>query len=383
MPQKKTSKPSSKKFFNKYHALLVIVIMVLCISSITYSLAMRNLAIDSYASSTDQFSKSLVTSAAEWSFEKSGSVEKITQTATGWEMQAGGVTANTHYSRIKYKLPEKAGIAPTRFYMKATINLPSDFYSKQKAGFRIMNTDNFLTTLNGTSVGSINANEFRTSVYMNSDHSLRIKSQHDQNPAIEFFKLNTQLPVGDHILELSGDVANVAPWYFKIDGKIVASGLNRLSPDTVPANERVITRMVVGIDGAASQSNNSFALTVKEFEISNFDPNTATSTTPTVSPTPTTNSDNIPPTLTISRPTNDTKISNSLSIKAKASDDSGIKKITILFDGKVIKTCNSTTSCKYTYNTKSVSSGNHSIVISAYDKSANNNVASTTINVIK
>jgi hypothetical protein len=379
--QQKKSSLSKKKLFNKYHTILAVFLMVLCMISITVGFSMRNFALDSYALSPNQFSKSLAASPSEWSFEKSGSVEKITQTASGWVMQAGGNTASTHYARTKYKLPEKAGIAPTRFYMKAEINLPADFYSKQKAGFRIMNTDNFLTTLNGTPVGSVNANEFRTSVYMNSDHSLRIKSQHDQNPAIEFFKLNTQLPVGDHILELSGDVANVVPWYFKLDGNIVASGINRMSPDSVPANERVITRMVAGIDGAASQDSNSVTLTVKNFEISDYDPNSTNN--PTATPTPITNTDTTAPTISITSPINNARISKSVSIKTSASDSNGIKKIEILFDGKIIKTCNSTSSCRYTYNSKSASSGNHSIVVNAYDKSSNSNLATTTLSVTK
>lgn len=379
---------SKKKLFNKLHAVLAISLLSLSLLSIAIGYSMKNFALFSYALNSNDFSKSLVTNTSEWSLEKSGTVESITQTASGWVMQAGGNIASTHYARAKYKLPEKAGVAPTTFYMKATINLPTDFYTNQKVGFRIMNTDNFLTTLNGVQVGASSANELRTSVYINSDHTLRIKSQYDPSVSIEFFKLATPLPIGDHTLEFYGDVANVAPWYFKVDGKLIASGVNRLSPDAVPANERVITRMVAGIDGAAGQNSNPFSLTIKNFEISNFDPTAlitpTISTTPTITPTPTTiTNDNTPPEITITSPINLTKITSSVSIKTTASDTSGISKINIYFDGKLIKTCTSTTSCSYTYSTRKITSGTHKIDVYAYDKSPQNNYSISTVSVVK
>ncbi len=222
-------------------------------------------------------------------FEKSGTVEKITTTADGWMMQAGGDVASTHYARIKYKLPEAAGVVFTNFYAKAVIVLPADFYNQQKAGFRILNTDNYPTTLNGASVGAANANELRVSVYMNSDQKIRVLVDHETGVKQTLYTAPAILPTGEHTFELAGDVANVAPWYFKIDGIVVASGTQRLSTDDMASTERVITRIVAGIDGAADQDANAMTLLVKSLEIANYDRSggAATAIPPTVAPTST------------------------------------------------------------------------------------------------
>ena len=135
-------------------------------------------------------------------------------------------------------------------------------------------------------------------MYIYSDHSLRVIANHQNSGKIEFYKSASPLPVGQHTLELYGSVSQAAPWYFKVDGVVLASGVARLSPDTVPANERVVTRLNVGIDGAADQDLNSMQVLVKSFEIAEYDlsgsnppPPTATVIVPTATltqvPTPT------------------------------------------------------------------------------------------------
>ena len=231
---------------------------------------------------------------ANWEFEKSGSAETITATSNGWICQAGGNTAQTHYARIKYKLPEQTGKVPTTFYMKAVIVLPSDFYDQQQAGFRLLNTDNFGTKLNGERVGASDTNELRTSVYIFSNHRFGIVADHQNVSKKVIYKSSTPLPVGEHVFELYGSVADKAPWYFKVDGNIIASGTERLSPDSVPVDERVVTRLNVGIDGAADQDNRSMNVLVKSFEIADYDMSgsstqpPATTTPPTVIPPTTT-----------------------------------------------------------------------------------------------
>ena len=258
--------------------------LALTIASFSSALALNPLA------QIGQIYKSLsVTNSTGLILEKSGTVEKITTTSDGWMMQAGGDVASTHYARIKYKLPEAAGVVFTYFYAKAIIVLPADFYSQQKAGFRILNTDNYPTTLNGTTVGASNANELRVSVYMNSDQKLRVLVDHETGVKQTLYTAPAILPTGEHTFELAGDVANVAPWYFKIDGIVVASGTQRLSTDDMTNTERVITRIVAGIDGAADQDANSMNLLVKSLEIANYDMSggAATAIPPTVAPTST------------------------------------------------------------------------------------------------
>lgn len=224
-----------------------------------------------------------ITDYAEWSFETSGAVESITTLADGWMMQAGGEEAYTHYARVKYKLPERSGVVFTYFYAKAVIVLPDDFYTQQKSGLRILNTDNYQTTLNGVPVGALGADELRVSVYiMNSDHKLRVFVDHQNGIQLKLYEAPDILPTGEHTFELSGDVANAAPWYLRVDGVTVASGIQRLSTDDIADSERVITRIVAGIDGAANQDLNPMSVIVKSVEIANYD---VTSPTPTPSPT--------------------------------------------------------------------------------------------------
>lgn len=250
------------------------------------ALLITMIAVPLPAGAVSTFHTSLGESTDNWSFETSGSMESITETADkGWLLKAGGYDASTHFARIKLKLPERLEIAPTTFYMKAVIELPEDFYNQHQSYFRIMNTDNYLTSLGGINVGAANANEFRTGISIyKSDRLLRVQAVHDNNPSKTFY-VGSQLPTGEHTLELFGDVASVQPWWFKLDGAVVASGVDRLSPDTAPESERLITRLVAGIDGAASQDSNSFSLYLKDFEIANYDV-TAGQATPSPSPNP-------------------------------------------------------------------------------------------------
>jgi hypothetical protein len=218
-------------------------------------------------------------------------LEEITGTSDGWWCQAGGEVANTHYARIRYKLPEQAGKVLRTFYMRAVIVLPPDFYTQQQAGFRLLTTDNFATTLNGEQVGSSNLTELRAGIHIYNDHSLRILATHENVAGEEFYRSSTPLPVGEHIFELYGSVSEVAPWYFKVDRRVVGSGVARLSPDSVPAGERIVTRLSVGIDGAADQDDNPMRVLVKSFEIADYDrsasgsePLTSTAIQPTVTP---------------------------------------------------------------------------------------------------
>lgn len=243
----------------------------------------------STANAAGTFSKTFTTSSLSGlEVELSGTVETVSTTTGTWLLTAGGVSASSHYARLKYKLPELAGIAPTTFYMKSVVVLPADFYSRQTAGFRIMNIGNSSTTLNGVPVGSSSSTVMFTGLYFNSDHYLRVSTQYGSDAPSYLFNLGYQLPTGQHTLELYGDVANVAPWYFRLDGQVLASGTARLSADTVPVSERAVTRMVTGIDGAAGLTNNSMSVQINSFEIADHDPyaNPLTSPSPSVSPSP-------------------------------------------------------------------------------------------------
>lgn len=227
-------------------------------------------------------------------FERSRSAETITTSGNRWILKAGGYSATTHYARIRYRFPENRGYAPTAFYMRTVVILPADFYTKLVSGFRLMNTDSYGTTVNGVHYGATTSGELRTGVFFYSDKTIRVRSQHEGGTSVEYYR--GTLPVGEHIIELSGDVAKVAPWYLRIDGIVVTSGTARLSPDSVPVSERVITRLTTGIDGAAGFNSSSITVHIKEFTIADYDPGVIPFTaTPTMTPVPPTA---VPPTQT-------------------------------------------------------------------------------------
>jgi len=208
---------------------------------------------------------------AGWGTETSGSAEKVTATLNGWLCEAGGYAAPSHYARLKYKIPEKDGMVVTTFYMKLVVVLPTHFYSKQNAGFRLMNTDNHTAMLDGVPVGANDKNESRTSVYINSNHTLQVIVDHESMSKKILYVSEAPLPVGQHTLELFGSLDAVAPWYLRVDGVVVASGMEMLSTDDTTPNERVATRFVVGIDGAADQDANVMRVRIKSFEVANYD----------------------------------------------------------------------------------------------------------------
>lgn len=358
----------------------------------------RTLGLSTQSVPAGSFYKSLTNSYSEWNFETSGTAEKITTTSNGWILQAGGNVASTHYARIKYKLPERVSLAPTTFYMKSVVELPSDFFTQQKASLRVMTTDNYPTAINGVYVGATTIDELRTAVYIDTTHHWRILATHENHPTKTLWLSTAPISTGSHVLEFFGSVSEVAPWYFKVDGVTLASGISRLSPDTVPVAERVITRMIAGIDGAASQDYQSMYLTVNNFEIADHNPSTApvptavittaptfappTSVPPTAAPTPTPVGDNTPPVISVSSPLSGALIVSNLYFSAKASDASGIKSIEFWFDAKKIKTCFSST-CSTTQKFNNLAPGSHTVTVYATDKSANKNKAKTTILVTK
>ena len=212
------------------------------------------------------------------SSEKSGSLESISVVDNAWLITAGGYNADTHYARLRYKLPENEGVSFTKFYVSAEIELPADFYEKQEAGFRILGADNY-----GATSGY---DEFRPSVYISSGHEMWLWISHENGDKVNLYRSTKPLPVGAHKLELYGDVSQVAPWYLKIDGAVVASGNNRLSPDSVPESERVITRLYTGIDGAADQDNKQMSVLIKSFVVANNDLSGMVAATPTSASVP-------------------------------------------------------------------------------------------------
>lgn len=98
--------------------------------------------------------------------------------------------------------------------------------------------------------------------------------------------------------------------------------------------------------------------------------------------------DTIAPSVSISSPLNGSTLptgrnATKISINATASDQSGIKSIDIFVGSSLVKTCNGTTSCSYSWSYSKLKSGTYTIKAVATDKSLNLNKSSQTISVIK
>jgi hypothetical protein len=113
------------------------------------------------------------------SIETAGSGESAVVIDDSWLMTVGGYPSSTHFARLRYKLPERAGIILTTFYMRLSLSFHLIFTIIRKVDSRIINTDNYGTELGGIPVGTPGSAEFRTGVYIHKDHSLTIRSDHD------------------------------------------------------------------------------------------------------------------------------------------------------------------------------------------------------------
>lgn len=111
----------------------------------------------------------------------------------------------------------------------------------------------------------------------------------------------------------------------------------------------------------------------------------APTTTTTVAPAPTTTSPTVAatvsgPTVTISSPTNGARLGNKTTVSAKASSGVAIKSMKLYIDG-VMKASSTGSSLRYTWKTRSIARGTHTISVTAVD--ANGKSATRTISVYR
>ncbi len=90
------------------------------------------------------------------------------------------------------------------------------------------------------------------------------------------------------------------------------------------------------------------------------------------------------PTVSITSPANGAVLKGAkVSLSASASDTSGIARIELSVDGIVVKTCSAATTCTYSWNTRRVSSGTHTVRAVATDNSSQQNRSEASITVTK
>ena len=104
----------------------------------------------------------------------------------------------------------------------------------------------------------------------------------------------------------------------------------------------------------------------------------AASTSPTLSETVATVTDTTPPVVTITSPTNGATVNTKTTIKVTATDNVGVKSLTLSVDGSVVATTN-TGSLSYNWNTRKVTSGSHTISATAKDAAGNQAMTSITV----
>jgi len=189
-----------------------------------------------------------------WLQQNNPPTERVDNNLTHWSLYVGSPnTGVTHYARLRYGLPEFEGMVLTRFYLAEVIRLPANFYAVNN-DMRILNTDNYSARLNGVTVGASGGAELRTSVYITADRRVRVRSEHQGRGNIDWYISAPEpafLSPGEwHTVELFGNLAAVEPWYFRVDGVVIAQGVAMLSNPSVPVAERIMTRAVWGADGA-------------------------------------------------------------------------------------------------------------------------------------
>jgi 4-hydroxy-3-methylbut-2-enyl diphosphate reductase len=91
--------------------------------------------------------------------------------------------------------------------------------------------------------------------------------------------------------------------------------------------------------------------------------------------------DTVGPLISITSPSNGAKLkgNGNTNVAASASDSSGISAMVISMDGSVLKNCGAVSSCSYSLSNKSVSTGSHTITVSATDKLTNTTTKSITV----
>jgi hypothetical protein len=97
-------------------------------------------------------------------------------------------------------------------------------------------------------------------------------------------------------------------------------------------------------------------------------------------PTPPASGDTSAPTVTIANPADEAVVSGSVYVSATAADNLGVTRMELLVDGKVVASGNSG-SLTYSWNTRKVTKGSHSIEVKAYDAAGNSGSRSITVTV--
>lgn len=105
-----------------------------------------------------------------------------------------------------------------------------------------------------------------------------------------------------------------------------------------------------------------------------------TSSPGTPNPPPTPSPDTTKPTVNFSSPANNAAVSGVVTATAAASDDVGVTKVEFSLDGS-LKMTDVAAPYNYSFDSKTLSNGNHTLAAKAYDAAGNNSSTTITVNV--
>ncbi|MHB8493569.1 MAG: S8 family serine peptidase [Casimicrobiaceae bacterium] len=132
---------------------------------------------------------------------------------------------------------------------------------------------------------------------------------------------------------------------------------------------------------SSSLAGSSATLTAVAYDAAGNSATSAAATVTVASSTPSPSvSDTTPPVVTITNPANGSKVSGMVKVGASATDNVAVASVTLSVDGAIVAMTNAS-SITYSWNTRKVSSGSHTISVMAKDTSGNQ--ATTAIQVTK
>lgn len=143
------------------------------------------------------------------------------------------------------------------------------------------------------------------------------------------------------------------------NGNLIASDISNpygFSWDTAALQDGAATLTAYAYDAAGNYSTSGITVTIDNV------------------------ADTIPPTTSISNPTSGAKVSGSVSVSAKATDNVGVSKVTLYIDGNQVAMVSGST-LSYSWNTRKANAGTHTLRVDAVDTSGN--LASTSTQVTK
>jgi hypothetical protein len=199
-----------------------------------------------------------VDSTEGWSNETSGLLERFATLGTHLECHAGGDAADTHYARVRRKLPERDDFAIRNgFSIEIDFELPADFYDRSLSYLRVMTVENTRGTYrsSGHTVGTSSSDEWRVgfAIY-GGDRLFRLISDHQNHDKIILWTAPARLPIGRHVVRvdfkpsLGGDGA----WALYVDGEPVGGDTGvQTVPSSVAHDDVVVTRVGGCIDGGS------------------------------------------------------------------------------------------------------------------------------------